>query len=805
MYQFRTVTDRIARMRKRYRDTNFTLDAERTMIATEFHKTNKSLPAPLFKAQLQLEVCSRMTVRVEDDELIVGNLGKNYKGTTLWPEYSGMAWLFQELDDGSFYTRKQQDEPMNLPEEEKALILSVRDYWTENTLWTGMAACYPDGTDAIIDAGVLNIGQGGRGRVVATGHLIPNYGRVIEKGFGVVRQEALEGLSHWKGFDNTETDPEKYYFYKSIEITCDAYITLARRYAAACREKAVKTETDGRRLELLSMADSLDWIAEKPARTFREAVQATYLYQLFLWIDGNYQPCSFGRFDQYTYPCLKRDLEAGTLTLEQAQEIVDCFWLKVGCLFNARLRYTARVTGAYSTFQHLTLGGCDRNGEDATNPITYMGLEAAARLQLHEPPVSLRVGRRTPDTLYACAIESSKRAGGVPCFQNEDLIIDTLVEGGYYSLEDARDFGIVGCQEIGGAGNDYCASQSTNSCADINLANVILLSINDGVNPLNKQKCAPGHGHLYEMESFEEVQAAFRANVEYFANWLCVLNNCLEYYHRIVYPVPALSAMLDGCVESGVDCTRGGAKYNSYGTSVCGTAVMIDSLIAIKYLIYDRKLVSAKTFYDALMADWEGYEDLRQQVKNMPHRYGNGDPYADEIAKWAMETLAEIINSRKMLRGRLRMGVFSASAHVVAGTRAWATPDGRKYGEPLTDAASPSQGADRHGPTAVLKSVCSYNHKNFSNGFALNLRFSPKTLAGEDGVRKLKQMMQTYFNMGGMEVQYNIVSSEELRAAQRDPETYRDLVVRVAGFSAYFVELATGLQNDIIARTENEL
>lgn len=205
------------------------------------------------------------------------------------------------------------------------------------------------------------------------------------------------------------------------------------------------------------------------------------------------------------------------------------------------------------------------------------------------------------------------------------------------------------------------------------------------------------------------------------------------------------------------------------------------------------------------MADWEGYEDLRQQVKNMPHRYGNGDPYADEIAKWAMETLAEIINSRKMLRGRLRMGVFSASAHVVAGTRAWATPDGRKYGEPLTDAASPSQGADRHGPTAVLKSVCSYNHKNFSNGFALNLRFSPKTLAGEDGVRKLKQMMQTYFNMGGMEVQYNIVSSEELRAAQRDPETYRDLVVRVAGFSAYFVELATGLQNDIIARTENEL
>ncbi len=804
MYQFRPISDRISRMRKRYRDTNFTLDAERTLIVTEFHKKNKTLPAPLLRARIQEEVCSKMTIRVEEDELIVGNLGKNYKGTTLWPELSGMAWLFAELDDGSFYTRKAQDEPMNLPEEEKEKILSVREYWTENTLWTGMANCYPDGTDEIIDAGILNIGQGGKGRVVATGHLIPNYGRVIEKGFGAVKSEVQTQLAKWKGFDNSQTDPEKYFFYKSIEIICDAYIILATRYADACRHAAI-TASESRRKELLKMADSLNWISTNPARTFQEAVQATYLYQLFLWIDGNYQPCSFGRFDQYTYPCLKKQLEEGSITLEEAQEIVDCFWLKVGGLFNARLRYTAQVTGAYSTFQHLTLGGCDKNGNDATNPITYMGLEAAARLFLHEPPVSLRVGKNTPDKLFECALESSKMAGGIPCFQNEDLIIEMLVDNGYYTLEDARDFGIVGCQEIGGAGNDYCASQSTNSCADMNLANLLLLSINNGINPLNHKKCAPGHGFLYEMNSFEEVQAAFRANVEYFANWLCVLNNCLEYYHHKVYPVPALSAMLDGCVESGIDCTKGGAKYNSYGTSVAGVGVLIDSLIAIKYMIFDAKICTAKEMYDAVMADWKGYEELQQQIKNMPHHYGNADPYADEIAKWAMETLAEIINSRKMLRGRLRMGVFTASAHVVAGTRAWATPNGRNYGEALTDAASPSQGCDVNGPLAVLKSVTSYNHHNFPNGFALNMRFSPATLSSDDGIEKLKSAMLTYFDMGGMEIQYNIVSSEDLRAAQEDPETYRDLVVRVAGFSAYFVELATGLQNDIIARTENTL
>ena len=805
MYKFREITPRVARMRERYRSNDFTLDAERTMIVTEYHKTHKTMPAPLFRAGVQYEVCSKMTVRVEDDELIVGNLGKSYKGTTLWPELSGVAWLYGELDDGSFYTRRQQDEPMTLPDEEKEKILSVRDYWTENTLWRGMADCYPDGVDEIIDAGVLNIGQGGRGRVVATGHLIPNYGRVIERGFGAVRDEALRALEGWKGFSNPDRDPEKYYFYKSIVTTCDAYILLAHRYAAACREKAAEAADGARRRELESMADSLDHIASEPARTFREAVQATYLYQLFLWIDGNYQPCSFGRFDQYTYPCLKKQLEENTITLEEAQEIVDCFWLKVGCLFNARLRYTARVTGAYSTFQHLTVGGCGRDGKDATNPITYMCLEAAARLMLHEPPVSLRVGHGTPDELFDCAIESSKRAGGIPCFQNEDLIIESLVRGRYYSLEDARDFGIVGCQEIGGSGNDYCASQSTNSVADFNLANIILLAINNGINPLNGKKCCPGHGYLYEMRSFNEVMSALRDTVEYFANWLCVCNNCLEYYHQRVYPVPALSVMLDGCVESGTDCVRGGAKYNSYGTSVAGAGVLIDSLVALKYMIFDAKKCTAQEFYDAMMANWDGHESLRLEIKNMPHHYGNADPYADELAKWSMEMVADIINSRLMARGRLRMGVFSASAHVVAGGRAWATPNGRRCGEPLTDAASPAQGCDKSGPLAVMRSVCSYDHRNFTNGFALNMRFSPSTLAGDEGVQKLKSAMRAYFSMGGMEIQYNIVSSDDLRAAQRDPEKYRDLVVRVAGFSAYFVELATSLQNDIIARTENEI
>ena len=412
--------------------------------------------------------------------------------------------------------------------------------------------------------------------------------------------------------------------------------------------------------------------------------------------------------------------------------------------------------------------------------------------------------------------DSKKHSGIIAEFRREYIksgllpkelspIIEALVEGGHYSVEDARNFGIVGCQEIGGAGNDYCASCSINSCAYLNFGNIINISINNGINPSNDKICTPQMGYLYDMQSFEDVKAAVHANMDYFMNWLVAVNSATEFYHYREYPVPALSAMLDGCMESGVDCTQGGAKYNSYGTGLLGIATLIDSLVAIKYMVYDAKIVPAREFYDAWRANWVGHEQLREQIKAMPHRYGNNDPYADEIAKWTMDMVADVITSKRCRRGPYRVGTFSASAHVYFGTSAWATPDGRNAGESLSDAASPCQGADRNGPTAVLQSVLSYDHKKYTNGFALNMRLSPATLSRDDSIAKLASMILTYFNMGGMEVQYNVVDTATLREAQQDPDKHRDLIVRVAGFSAYFVELATQLQNDIIARTENEL
>ncbi len=803
MYEFRSVSERVARLKERYRNTPFTLDAERALIVTETYRKHKHAPAAIIKAQSLYDVCEQMTIRVEDDELIVGNIGRYYKGTTMWPENDGMGWLYDELETGVFDARRFQDEPMSFPQEERDLLYSIRDFWSDNCFTVKMDAAMPEGSLSLVDAGVCMVWPFGNGSM-PTGHLSPNYKKVIEKGFGAVRREAQQKLDAMRGRMYGDA-AEKYYFYRSVVIVCDAYVLLARRYAAACREKAVYTKNAARRTELLKMAASMEWISENPARTFCEAVQATFLYQTYLYLDGNFQGLSFGRFDQYTYPCLKAELDAGTITMDQAQEVVDCFWLKVGGLFGARIVLVARLTGAYSTFQHLTLGGVDRDGKDATTPVTFMALEAPARLQLHEPPVSLRVSKTTPDNLFECAFESSKRAGGIPCFQNESLIIDALVEGKHYSLEDARDFCIIGCQEIGSSGNDYCATGGVHSLADVNFANVLLLALNNGINPLTQKKCAPETGFLHEMKTFDDVLTAVKTQMNYFVEWLLTLNNCAEYVSMKERPVPALSAMLDGCMDSGKDCVCGGAKYNSFGVPGTGVATLSESLLAIKYICFDAKLHTTRELYDAVMANWEGCEEIRQQILNMPHHYGNNDPYADSVVKWAMDAFASAVCKGYSTRGRFRPGLFTASSHVYAGSRAWATPDGRRTGESLSDCISPKQGADVNGPTAVLASACCFDHKPFTNGLALNMKFAPFTVASDESMAKMKSLLRTYFDMGGMEVQYNIVTSDTLRAAQEDPDTYKNLVVRVAGFSAYFVELHRSLQNDIIARTENRL
>lgn len=809
MHDLRPVTDRIGHMRELVRDRVIAIDAERALNITESYRRNLLVPAPIKRARATYDVCSRMTCRVEDFELIVGNFGTSFLGSAMWPE-EGNEWFYEEFDGGELwvrddgvYHREDMGTRLTITEEEKDKLYSIRDFWKGKTVSDQMDAWYPDGFEEWCAIGASSYFPGLPIGNLPSGHLIAGYPKIINTGYAAIRRQAQDWVDAHRG-DLMGDDVEKYLFYQSAVPACDAGTAMIKRYAQACCEKAAACADPGRRAELLRMGDGLAWIAEYPARTFWEAVQAAVMYQLLLYMDCRYPALAFGRFDQYTWPFLKADLEAGRLTMDQAREIVDAFLLKANCFYRAAPPLLNEIVGVGNTYQHTTIGGVDADtGADATNPVTYMVLDSMGRLMLHDPTISLRIHKDTPDELWERALETTKLVGGLPLFQNDEVIVPALVENGF-SLRDARDYGIIGCQEIVGSGNDYPAPNGTMCKATVHYGVILDLALNNGVNPMNGRSGALKTGYLYEMKSFDEVKAAVEAQVEYFLRWLVTMNNYSEHIAMAVSPHPALSISIEGCMESGKDCVRGGAKYNSFGGTATGLATVADSLTTIKYMVFDKKLCTARELYDAVMSNWEGYEPLRQRIlKEVPH-FGNNDAYADEQMKWICDVYVAACGRMYSTRSATyKAGLYGAADHVAQGAHTWATPDGRRTGDPLADAASPAQGRDLYGPTSVFNSELCFDHGRFLDGIALNLRIHPTALRGAEGAAKLRDVTKAYFDGGGMEVQYNVVSADDMRAAQTDPESHRDLVVRIAGYSAYFVELSGRMQNDIISRTEN--
>jgi len=815
MYTFRPATCRIKQMRELIRDRVIQTDAERALITTESYKRNEHV-VPIIKRPMgTYDVCSRMTVRVEDFELFVGNRAKNFLGTCINPEWSGIGWIPNEVERGNWTLREDglyhnpegdELEQRIAPEDFEALI-SIRDYWKNRTVSATANAWQPDGYEEFSRLNVSLYLPGMPLMSIPAGHLTPGFEKIINVGYGAIRKQAQDWLDAHEGNLMGE-DMNKYMFYKSAVIACDAAIILVKRYGLACFDKAERCQDPVRKAELIKMGEGLTWISENPARTFWEACQGTILYQLFLSLDSRYPALSFGRFDQYTRPFLDADLAAGRLTLDEAQEIVDAFFLKANCFYGGGPSLLMMTTGVGNTYQHTTIGGVNRDtGEDATNPITFMVLETIGRLKLHDPTISLRINKNTPDKLWECALETAKLVGGLPLLQNDEVIVPGLMKELGFELKDARDYSVIGCQEIVGSGNDYPAPNGIHaSFASVHYGVIMDMAINNGINPFNGEQAKLKTGYLYEMESFDAVKAAVKAMCRHLLKWLVTFNNYSEYLTTYHGTHAGLSISLEGCMESGKDCVLGGAKYNSFGGTAVGLATIADSLTTIKYMVFDKKLCTARELYDAVMANWDGYEALRQQILyEVPH-YGNADPYADEQMKWICDTYYELCQECSSTRAKVyKSGLYGASDHVAQGYHTWATPDGRKTGEALADAASPVQGRDVNGPTGVFGSSVCFDQGRYMDGIALNLRIHPTALSGADGIAKLRDLTKAYFDQGGMETQYNVVSSETMRAAQEDPQTYRDLVVRIAGYSAYFVELNEDCQNDIIKRTENAL
>jgi formate C-acetyltransferase len=814
MYEFRSATARILELREQIRDRVLRYEAQRAVIMTEASERYENV-APIIKRPLCLkELCERIELYIGDTEIIVGSKGKRQFSCASYPEWMPDDWIFHFIDtgvwkireDGLYHNPDGEELKQTIHPDDYDDFVRVRPYWDNHRIGAVADAWKPEFYDEFARLSVSSYVEGGMSLAgLPAGHLVAGYEKIINTGYAAIRKQAQDFLDEHRGKTMGE-DMDRYMFYQSIVITCDAAITLVKRYARACREKAENWPDSKRKAELLKMADGLDYISENPARNFWEAAQLTMMYQVLIQIESLIPSPALGRFDQYTWPFLKKDLEDGTLTMDEAQEICDAFFLKANCYYGAGPSKLVNTTGIGNTYQHTTIGGVDPDtGEDATNPVTYMVLETVGRLRLHDPTISLRINRNSPDKLWDCALETSKLVGGLPLFQNDEVIVPSLVDELGFELRDARDYGLIGCQEIVGCGTDYpMPNGAFPPHASIWWGSVMDMAINNGINPLNGEQASLHTGYLYEMQSIGEVRDALRRMAHYVFEMFISINNYAEYITPYYAPQAVLSLSIEGCMEKGKDCVHGGAKYNSYGGTATGLATVADALTTIKYMVFDKRLVSANDLLDAVVANWEGYEDLRQQIlAEVPH-FGNGDPYADEEMKFVCDLYYEVCGECYSTRSKVyKSGLYGASDHVAQGYKTWGTPDGRVYPAPIADAASPAQGRDKNGPLAVFTSSVCYDHHHYLGGIALNLRMHPSVLSNQSGVDKLRDVTKAYFESGGLEVQYNVVNTETLRKAQENPDEYRDLVVRIAGYSAYFIELGRDLQNDIIARNEN--
>jgi pyruvate formate-lyase/glycerol dehydratase family glycyl radical enzyme len=811
-WTLRPTTERVRRIREMYRSAQPEICLARYKIITDFYTSHPELGSILRRAKALLEICEKLPVRIGDGEVIVGTQATKFRAAALYPENS-VGFLKEEI--GSGFIRTRDIDPYVISDEDAKYVMDTIGYWEGENENSKAVAYLIDEYAPHENNGITMLGS----RTICdtpVGHFVTGYDKAIRTGFAAIKAEADRKKADLVAAGLPGNTVEQYNFYRAVSIVCQAIITLTKRYAALAKEKAGIEKDPKRKAELLMMAEGLSWTVEKPARTFYEAVQCLFMYQVVLCLDANMHGISMGRVDQYLGGFLDRDLKEGRITEEYAQELMDLLYLKIAEMNKPWSYGATQANPGYTSGQLMCLGGVDKNGDDATNKVTYMMLQTMGRLVLHDPPQTLRINKNTPPELWEAAIETTKICGGVPTFENDDVIIPALMKRGL-SLESARNYSPIGCVEPGGTGDEWPACGGTGTVSYLNLVNGVWLGINDGRLPMAvfyrpkpgeerpeppKERVGLPTGHLYEMDTFEEVLEAYKKQIEFFVRWHAMNINNFEYVAREYLPLPIVSATMEGCMESGRDVMWGGAKYNSCGQAGVGIGNVADSLFMIKHLCFDTKKVTTRELYDALMANWKGHEELQRFIVNECPHYGNGNPEVDRWADWAGQVFADAVTACTGPRGHYAAGLYPVTTNVMFGMMTGATPDGRSAGQPLADGISPIQQMDKNGPTAILTSVSKIRQVEYSNGTLLNMKFSPSCLNGQDGIVKLTQLIQTYFDLGGMEMQINVISADTLKDAQKNPENYRNLVVRVAGFSAYFVELHISGQNDLISRTE---
>lgn len=811
-----------------------TIESDRAEIITESFKNTEGMPLYIRKSMAFKAITEKLPVVIRENELIVGSNTVSPRGCQTFPEFSN-KWLEEEFDT----IANRIADPFYISKETANKLREVHKYWQGKTT-SELATSYmaPEALTAI-EHNIFTVGNYFYNGI---GHVNVDYAKVLKIGFKGIYEYAKSERDKCKVYDGDYAN--RYSFLTSVMDSCVAAIVFAKRYSIAAREMAQKCSDATRRAELLQISEICDKVPASGAESFYEACQSFWFVHLLIQTEASGHSISPGRFDQYMYPYYIKDLESGKITREQAQELIDCIWVKLNDLNKARDAVSAEGFAGYSLFQNLIVGGQDTDGIDATNDLSYMCITASMHVNLPQPSLSLRVWNGTPHDLMVRAAELTKTGIGLPAYYNDEIIIPALISRGL-TLQDARDYCIIGCVEPqkGGKTDGWHDAAFFNMCRPLEL--VFSNGIDKGVQVGIKT------GELPQFDTYEKFFDAYKKQMSYAIGLLVNADNAVDAAHMDRCPLPFVSSMVDDCIARGKSAQEGGAIYNFTGPQGFGIANVADALYAINELVYKTHTVTLCDFAEAMRNNYgqpycdayaksltieavkelvskgfevsdaqiseifsqikanniepekqRKYSELLEKIKALP-KFGNDIDEVDMFGREAAYTYTKEVEKYDNPRGgKYQAGLYPVSANVPLGMQTGATPDGRLAGTPVADGVSPSAGCDVNGPTSAANSVAKLDHGIASNGTLFNMKFHPSALKGASGIEGFIALIRAFFDQKGMHMQFNVVSRETLRDAQLHPENYKSLVVRVAGYSALFTTLSRSLQDDIINRTE---
>lgn len=795
---FGSLTDRMKAFREEVLDEKPYIDAQRAVLATQVYRENQNQPRVMVRALMLQKILENMSIYIEDKTLIVGNQATKNKNAPIFPEYT-MEFVLNELD----LFEKRDGDVFYITEETKQQLRDIAPFGENNNLRARGEALLPEEVSVFMETGVFGM----EGKLNAgDAHLAVNYEKILA--FGLKGYE--ERVKDLKAkLDLTDPDSiDKNIFYKAVLIVIEAVHQFAQRYSKLAQELADKEKDSKRKAELLEISRICAKVPYEPATSFYEAVQSVWFIQLILQIESNGHSLSYGRFDQYMYPYYIKDIQEKVITKDEALELLTCLWIKTLTINKVRSQAHTLSSAGSPMYQNVTIGGQTPDKKDAVNELSFVVLQSVAQTRLTQPNLTVRYHKNINKAFFDDCIEVMKLGFGMPALNNDEIIIPSFINWGVKE-EDAYNYSAIGCVEtaVPGKWGYRCTGMSY-----INFPRVLLCAMNDGVDLTTGKRFTKGYGYFKDMKSYEELLSAWDKTVREMTRYSVIVENAIDKASERDVPDVLCSALTDDCIGRGKTIKEGGAVYDFISGLQVGIANMADSLAAIKKLVFEEKKITPIQLWNAILDDFQSDENKKIQamlIDEVP-KYGNDIDYVDNLVVEAYDSYLDEIKKYPNTRyhrgpiGGIRYGgTSSISANVGQGMGTMATPDGRNAYEPLAEGCSPAHNADKNGPTAVFKSVAKLPTEKITGGVLLNQKMTPQMLSTEENKQKLEMLIRAFFNrLHGYHVQYNIVSRETLIDAQKYPEKHKDLIVRVAGYSAFFNVLSKKTQDDIIGRTE---